>query len=49
MSITNKTLSQIFTLALAINTNGVTTLEDISWLRRELFDWANAKLIKIGL
>ncbi len=44
MTISRKTLSQVVTLLLAINSKGVTNLEDISWLRRELKDWADGIL-----
>ena len=49
MTTTNKTLSQIITLALAINMHGVTTKEDITWLRTEIKDWTNSLLKKVGL
>ena len=49
MSVAKKSFSQILTLALAINTNGVTSLEDISWIRREIKEWANGILSIIGL
>lgn len=49
MTVSKKTFSQIITLALAINVNGVTTGEDISWLRREIKDWSDSLLSKIGL
>lgn len=49
MSVANKSISQIITLILAVNMNGVTTIEDIAWLRREFKDWIDAKLSIIGL
>jgi hypothetical protein len=49
MTVAKKSFSQIITLALAINMNGVTSLEDISWIRREIKDWANGVLSIIGL
>lgn len=49
MSVANKSFSQIITLTLAINMNGVTTLEDITWIRTEYKDWMNNKLSFIGL
>jgi hypothetical protein len=49
MTVSRKTLSQVITLAFAINMNGVTTSEDISWLRREIKAWADSLLSIVGL
>jgi hypothetical protein len=44
MTVSRKTLSQIFTLLRALNSNGVANKEDISWIRREVKDWGDSIL-----
>jgi len=44
MTVSRKTLSQVATLLLALNSNGVANSDDISWLRREIKDWSDGLL-----